>query len=118
MVVSPPGHWGQHLGIVRPRPTLLLLAAFAPTLVAAEMADHDRGLDAILTKVQTNNDATASAKGVAPAMPNATLAAGAVVAEPPEVDALGQMEVDTSAAKLSPTRDHSHAPRGGGRWCV
>ena len=38
---------------------MLLLAALASTLVAAEIADWKRGLDAIVTKLQTNDDASA-----------------------------------------------------------
>ena len=47
--------WSQ----VRSRSLLLLIAALASTLVAAEAADWKRGLDAILTKLQTKDDATA-----------------------------------------------------------
>ena len=47
--------WSQ----VRSRSLLLLLAALASTLVAAEIADWKRGLDAIVTKLQTNDDASA-----------------------------------------------------------
>ena len=36
---------------------MLLLAALASTVVAAEMADYKRGLDAIVSKVQANEDA-------------------------------------------------------------
>merc|ERR1712195_314656 len=43
----------------RSRSLLLLIAALASTLVAAEAADWKRGLDAIVTKLQTKDDATA-----------------------------------------------------------
>merc|ERR1711935_42927 len=42
----------------------LLLAALASTLVAAEIADWKRGVDAIVAKLQTNDDASALAKDV------------------------------------------------------
>merc|ERR1712166_1181584 len=42
--------------MVRSRSLLLLIAALASTLVAAEVADWKRGLDAIVTKLQTNDD--------------------------------------------------------------
>jgi len=45
--------WSQ----VRSRSLLLLLAALASTVVAAEMADYKRGLDAIVSKVRANEDA-------------------------------------------------------------
>merc|ERR1712086_1030662 len=45
--------------MVRSRSLLLLIAALASTLVAAEAADWKRGLDAIVTKLQTKDDATA-----------------------------------------------------------
>ena len=45
--------WSQ----VRSRSLLMLLAALASAVVAAEMADYKRGLDAIVTKVQANGDA-------------------------------------------------------------
>ena len=41
-----------------------LLAALASTLVAAEIADWKRRLDAIVAKLQTNDDASALAKDV------------------------------------------------------
>ena len=51
--------WSQ----VRSRSLLLLIAALASTLVAAEVAEWKRGLDAIVTKLQTNDDdATALAE--------------------------------------------------------
>ena len=37
----------------------MLLATLASAVVAAEMADYNRGLDAIVTKVQANGDASA-----------------------------------------------------------
>ena len=46
---------------------MLLLAALASTVVAAEMAasaDWKRGLDAIVTKLQTNDDASALVQDV------------------------------------------------------
>ena len=46
--------WSQ----VRSRSPLLLLASLASTVVAAEMADYKRGLEAIVTKVQANGDAS------------------------------------------------------------
>merc|ERR1712166_171109 len=46
--------------MVRSRSLLLLLAALASTVVAATAsADWKRGLDAIVTKLQTNDDASA-----------------------------------------------------------
>ena len=43
---------------------MLLLAALASTLVAAEIADWKRGVDAIVAKLQTNDGASALAKDV------------------------------------------------------
>jgi len=45
--------------MVRSRSLLILLATLASAVVAAEMADYNRGLDAIVTKVQANGDASA-----------------------------------------------------------
>merc|ERR1712195_140497 len=57
---------GRHIStnMVRSRSLLLLLAALASTLVAAEIADWKRGVDAIVAKLQTNDDASALAKDV------------------------------------------------------
>ena len=53
--------WSQ----VRSRSLLLLLAALASTVVAATAsADWKRGLDAIVTKLQTNDDASALVQDV------------------------------------------------------
>merc|ERR1711935_205964 len=50
--------------MVLSRSLLLLLAALASTLVAAEMADWKRGLDAIVTKMQTKDHASAPVNDV------------------------------------------------------
>merc|ERR1712195_267632 len=51
---------GHKRNMVRSRSLLLLLAALASTVVAATAsADWKRGLDAIVTKLQTNDDASA-----------------------------------------------------------
>merc|ERR1712166_738825 len=57
---------GRHISshMVRSRSLLLLLAALASTLVAAEIADWKRGVDAIVAKLQTNDGASALAKDV------------------------------------------------------
>merc|ERR1712195_83682 len=52
--------------MVRSRSLLLLIAALASTLVAAEIADWKRGLDAIVTKLQTNDDASADVDTIVP----------------------------------------------------
>merc|ERR1712086_992943 len=56
----------QSKHMVRSRSLLLLLAALASTLVAAEIADWKRGLDAIVTKLQTNDDASADVDTLVP----------------------------------------------------
>merc|ERR1712086_637125 len=56
----------QSKHMVRSRSLLLLLAALASTLVAAEIADWKRGLDAIVTKLQTNDDASADVDTIVP----------------------------------------------------
>ena len=43
---------------------MLLLAALASTLVAAEIADWKRGVDAIVTKLKAKDDASALVKDV------------------------------------------------------
>jgi len=68
--------------MVRSRSLLLLIAALASTLVAAEAADWKRGLDAILTKLQTKDDATAPVED-----------ANTIVPENPDPSKLAAIEV-------------------------
>jgi len=70
--------------MVRSRSLLLLIAALASTLVAAEAADWKRGLDAILTKLQTKDDATAPVED-----------ANTIVPENPDPSELAAIEVST-----------------------
>merc|ERR1712166_531101 len=83
--------------MVRSRSLLLLLAALASTVVAATAsADWKRGLDAIVTKLQTNDDASALVQEVDTIVSENRDPAAAVSADAAVADATAAI---TTAAK-------------------